>query len=207
MVLPRLYVIADAETLLRHNMPLRDFARQLNSAGVTLVQLRDKQATPGSLLRDIVILRKELPSATLLLNDQPHPAFDGVHLGQEDMTLEQVKAAFNHRDPYPWIGLSTHTGEQVSAAEFSSTSLAYIAIGPVFATRTKLDSSPVVGLQGIHMAIQRTIHSIVAIGGITRQNCRAVLEAGADSVAVISALFSETETVEEVARDFLRILS
>jgi thiamine-phosphate pyrophosphorylase len=199
MILPRLYVIADAETLARHNMALRDFARQLHRAGVTLVQLRDKHATPASLARDLAILREELPNATLILNDHPHPGFDGVHLGQGDLSPEQT------RQTAALIGLSTHSPEQVSQAE--SCDLAYIAIGPVFATRTKSDAAPVVGLEGIHMATERTNYPIIAIGGITRENCRTCIEVGADSVAVISALFAPNETVEQVARDFLRILS
>lgn len=193
MKLPRLYVIADTETLLRHNTTLRDFAQQLHRAGVTLVQLRDKHATPASLLRDVKLLRAELPGATLLLNDRPHPAFDGFHLGQTD---PGIHAGF--------FGLSTHTEDQVSAAD--RTPAGYLAIGPVFATSTKPDAAPVVGLEGVRRARALTTRPLVAIGGINRQNCRSVLDAGADAVAVISALFAEGETVQEVACDFLRIL-
>jgi thiamine-phosphate pyrophosphorylase len=82
----------------------------------------------------------------------------------------------------------------------------YVAIGPVFATGTKLDAAAAVGLDGVRRARVLTRKPLVAIGGITRENCRSVLEAGADSVAVISGLLVEGETVEQVARDFLRIL-
>ncbi len=79
-------------------------------------------------------------------------------------------------------------------------------MGPVFATGTKLDAEPVIGLDGVRRARSLTKKPIVAIGGITRENVRSVIDAGADSVAVISALFVEGETVEKVVGDFLEIL-
>jgi thiamine-phosphate pyrophosphorylase len=82
----------------------------------------------------------------------------------------------------------------------------YIAIGPVFATGTKADAEKVVGLEGVRRARALTRKPLVAIGGITRENARSVIEAGADSAAVISGLFAEGESVEKVARDFLGIL-
>ena len=82
----------------------------------------------------------------------------------------------------------------------------YVAVGPVFATATKMDAEPVVGLEGVRRARGLTTKPLVAIGGITRENCRSVVEAGADSVAVISGLIVAGETVEKVARDFLAIL-
>ena len=103
-----------------------------------------------------------------------------------------------------WVGVSTHTDGQVRVAEESCAD--YIAVGPVFATGTKLDAEAVIGLDGVRRARALTAKPIVAIGGITRQNARSVIEAGADSVAVISALMVRGETVEKVARDFLEIL-
>jgi thiamine-phosphate pyrophosphorylase len=82
----------------------------------------------------------------------------------------------------------------------------YIAIGPVFATGTKADTEPVVGLEGVRRARALTGKPLVAIGGITRANARSVIDAGADSVAVISGLLAEGESVEQVARDFLELL-
>ena len=103
-----------------------------------------------------------------------------------------------------WVGVSTHTEEQVRAADLSCAD--YVAIGPVFATGTKVDAEPVVGLEGVRRARALTKKPIVAIGGITRENARSVIEAGADSVAVISGLIVEGESVEKVARDFLEVL-
>ena len=100
------------------------------------------------------------------------------------------------------VGLSTHSVEQVIGAGEAD----YVAVGPVFATATKMDAEPVVGLEGVRRARGLTTKPLVAIGGITRENCRSVVEAGADSVAVISGLIVAGETVEKVARDFLAIL-
>jgi thiamine-phosphate pyrophosphorylase len=100
--------------------------------------------------------------------------------------------------------VSTHTHAQVIAADAGAAD--YVAIGPVFATGTKLDAAAVVGLEGVRRARALTRKPLVAIGGITRENARSVIEAGADSVAVISGLLVAGETIEKVARDFLEIL-
>jgi thiamine monophosphate synthase len=133
------------------------------------------------------------------------------------------------------VGLSTHTEEQVRVADEGFTNLEmggsgrasrdahlsddeavskighpdgpdYIAIGPVFATGTKPDAEPVVGLEGVRRARALTMRPLVAIGGITRENARSVMEAGADSVAVIGGLFVEGISVREVVEDFLERL-
>jgi thiamine-phosphate pyrophosphorylase len=102
------------------------------------------------------------------------------------------------------VGVSTHTEAQVWTAELSCAD--YVAIGPVFATGTKVDAEAVVGLEGVRRARALTAKPLVAIGGITRENARSVVDAGADSVAVISGLFVAGESVEKVARDFLELL-
>ena len=102
------------------------------------------------------------------------------------------------------VGVSTHTEDQVRVADASCAD--YVAIGPVFATGTKVDADAVVGLEGVRRARALTTKPLVAIGGITRENARSVVEAGADSVAVISGLFVDGESVEKVARDFLELL-
>jgi thiamine-phosphate pyrophosphorylase len=82
----------------------------------------------------------------------------------------------------------------------------YIAVGPVFGTASKADAKPVIGLEGVRRMRALTAKPMVAIGGITRENARSVVEAGADSVAVIGALFVPGERVRDIARDFLKIL-
>jgi thiamine-phosphate pyrophosphorylase len=103
--------------------------------------------------------------------------------------------------PDRWLGVSTHNPVQLQAAD--KTSADYLAIGPVFATSSKVNPDPVVGLEGVRAARALTRKPLVAIGGITRENCRSVVEAGADSVAVISDLLRDPG---KTVRDFLAIL-
>ncbi len=127
--------------------------------------------------------------------------WDGVHVGQEDLSPEDARTVVGADR---WIGVSTHTEEQVRRADLSCAD--YVAIGPVFATGTKAGCGAGGRVGGCAAARALTKKPLVAIGGITRENARSVIEAGADSVAVISALIVEGEPVEKVARDFLDIL-
>jgi len=124
--------------------------------------------------------------------------FDGVHLGQEDLSPDSARKIVG---PERWLGVSTHTPQQVIEAD--QTSADYIAIGPVFATGSKTNPDPVIGLAGVRQARSLTRKPLVAIGGITRDNCRSVIEAGADSVAVISDLIRDPR---KSAGEFLHIL-
>lgn len=141
-------------------------------------------------------------SIRLIMNDRADLAlaadFDGVHVGQDDLSPESVRKIIG---PDRWLGVSTHNPEQV--AEADKTSADYIAIGPVFATSSKERPDPVVGLEGVRRARQLTRKPLVAIGGITRANAAAVIEAGADSVAVISDLLRDPGKSAEA---FFRIL-
>ena len=203
----RLYAIVDAEALSARGVTLVDFAHELRAAGVELVQYRDKVGSPQAVLRAASILRETLSGTAcrLIMNDRSDLAvlagFDGVHVGQADLSPEDAQRVVGAGRI---VGVSTHTGDQVQAA--NSTGADYIAIGPAFATGTKPDAEQVVGLEGIRRARTLTAKPLVAIGGITRANVRSVIDAGADSVAVISALFAANESVEQVARDFLRLL-
>jgi thiamine-phosphate pyrophosphorylase len=124
--------------------------------------------------------------------------FDGVHVGQDDLSPDSARKIIG---PEHWLGVSTHNPEQV--AEADNTSADYIAIGPVFSTGSKRNPDPVVGLDGVRAARSLTRKPLVAIGGISRQNCRSVIDAGADSVAVISDLVRDPA---KSAEEFLRIL-
>jgi thiamine-phosphate pyrophosphorylase len=205
--LPRLYAIVDAQVLAKHGIALAAFAGELRAAGVGLVQYRDKTGSPQAILQAAAILQDAFAGTAcrLIMNDRGDLAalahFDGVHVGQGDLTPEDARSVLGAG---PWIGLSTHTEEQVRAAELTVAD--YLAIGPAFATGTKLDTEAVVGLEGVRRARALTRKPLVAIGGITRANARAVIDAGADSVAVISGLIAPGESVEKVARDFLEVL-
>jgi thiamine-phosphate pyrophosphorylase len=205
--LPRLYPILDAGFLATRGLEMRGVAEQMRAAGLRLLQYRDKAGSPEAVLQNAAAIREIFAGADcrLILNDRADlavlAAWDGVHVGQGDLSPEDARRVVGVER---WVGVSTHMDEQVRLADASCAD--YVAVGPVFATGTKLDASPVIGLEGVRRARALTTKPIVAIGGITRANARRVIEAGADSVAVISALFVEGEPVEKVARHFLEIL-
>ncbi len=189
---------------------LRNWMTELIAAGVTLLQYRNKSGNEAEVLADALVLRAAAPvgRCTLILNDYPRlvveAGLDGVHVGQTDMSPEEARTLIGREKR---IGVSTHNPEQLAAAELSSAD--YVAIGPVFATATKENPSPVVGLEGVRRARAMTTKPLVAIGGITLENCKAVLDAGADSVAVISAIFApglqsdgSGKTPGKIASDF-----
>jgi thiamine-phosphate pyrophosphorylase len=201
--LPRLYAIADAG-FFPETEKLVHFAQELAAGGVTLLQYRNKTGSARRILEDALALRQGLPEQVrLIMNDRADLClaadFGGVHVGQDDLSPESVR---NLIGPERWLGVSTHNPEQLAAA--ATTSADYLAIGPVFATTSKERPDPVIGLEGVRRARALTAKPLIAIGGITRQNCRSVIDAGADSVAVISDLIASPRTAAE---DFLRLFS
>ena len=199
LVLPRFYPILDAGLLLRAGLSIESFARELRAAGVRFLQYRDKDAADDLLLERAAILRAIFPvsDSGLILNDRVPlvlPAgYDGVHVGQEDLSPAQARGMLGAE---MIVGVSTHGEGQLRDAAASPVD--YVAIGPVFATSSKQVPDPVVGLEGVRAARAITGKPLVAIGGITRANCGAVIEAGADSVAVISDLIQNpSRSVEE----------
>jgi thiamine-phosphate pyrophosphorylase len=202
--LPRLYPILDAGLLARAGIPVETFARQLREAGVRFLQYRDKDGCDEKVLQTAALLRSVFPSpeCRLILNDRAAlcraAAFDGVHLGQEDMEPAEARALL---EPGAVLGLSTHSPRQLAQADASPVD--YLAIGPIYATSSKLNPDPVLGLDGLRAARGRTTKPLVAIGGITQASCRSVLGAGADSVSVISALLPGTKSTRELAKEFL----
>jgi thiamine-phosphate pyrophosphorylase len=204
LVLPPLYVILDA-TLLK-NSP-QNYALELAAAGVLLLQYRNTSAPAKELLetsRELVSSLKSSPTA-LIVNDRPDVAAiagaKGVHVGQDDLDAEQARAVVGKE---LWVGISTHNLEQFRRA--AATSADYIAIGPIFATTSKANPDPSVGLELIREVRALTDKPIVAIGGITLDRAKAVIEAGADSVAVISDILLARSPAER-ARQFLDVLS
>lgn len=198
MTLPRIYPVIVPSRI--GNGSLReicDFAQELTAAGATLIQLRDKEASAKEILRLARELRRVLPpQLALIVNDRADLALvahsDGVHLGQDDLTAETARKILG---PNRIVGLSTHSSEQIKNAD--RTTANYLAIGPVFATASKDNPGPVIGLEGVREARRRTQKPLVAIGGITVQNCRSVIMAGADSVAVISELLTNPRKTTE----------
>jgi thiamine-phosphate pyrophosphorylase len=201
-MLPCLYAILD-RSLFSDSEALFCAADELLAGGVTLLQYRDKGGSTRQILEEARELKRLLGgSVKLIMNDRADiclaAGFDGVHIGQEDLSAVGARRVVGES---LWVGVSTHNPEQVKEAE--KTSANYVAIGPVFPTASKVNPDPVVGLEGVREARALTQKPLVAIGGINRANCRSVIDAGADSVAVISDLMREPR---KSAEDFLRIL-
>lgn len=202
---PRLYAIVDrAQIGDRHPAAV---ASDLVRAGVRLIQFRDKKATSRELydLGRAVFDEARGGAAVFILNDRADVAramgADGVHVGRDDLPVEMAREIIG---PGRWVGHSTHDPDQVREADASSAD--YIAFGPIFATLSKENADPVVGLDGLRRAREATRKPLVAIGGITLENVLKVLEAGADSVAVISDLLRAPD-VEARAREYLEVLA
>jgi thiamine-phosphate pyrophosphorylase len=178
------------------------------AAGARILQYRNKSGDPARMLVDARELRQRVlysesgDSVTLIMNDRADLClaadFEGLHVGQDDLSPASARKIVG---PNRSLGVSTHNPAQVIEADKSSAD--YIAIGPVFGTASKAKPDPVIGLEGVRKARKLTSKPLVAIGGITRTNCTEVIEAGADSVAVISDLIRDPRKSAEA---FLRIL-
>lgn len=186
IALAKIYPITDPHLSgLSHAMQVE----RLAAGGATFIQLREKRASPKDFyeasLQAVRVARRL--GVGIIVNDRLDIALavgaDGVHLGQDDMPPERARVLVG-RDKI--IGFSAHSVEQALAAD--SLPVDYIAIGPVFATATKEGPDPVVGLATLGLLRGCLSKPLVAIGGITLDTARSVLDAGADSVAVISDL-------------------
>ncbi len=203
---PRLYPIVDTAALEARRIGVAEFAREMAQAGVGVLQYRDKVGSPNEVLRAAKEIAAEFAGTDclLILNDRADLALLagwGVHVGHEDLAPGDARKVLGTGQV---IGVSTHNEAQVREADAGAVD--YVAIGPVFATTSKADTEPVVGLEGVRRARALTRKPLVAIGGITRENARSVIDAGADSVAVIGALLATGERPGRVAKDFLEIL-
>lgn len=206
--LPRLYAIVDADVCARAGHAPLDVARAFLSAGAKLLQLRCK-SWGGAAFLDLasaVVEDARRADAAVIVNDRADVAAlahaHGLHVGQDDLAPVDARTIIGDE---PLLGLSTHTREQWEAAVQQP--VCYIAVGPVYGTGTKETGYSAVGLETVADASRAATHAglpTVAIGGITRENALAVIEAGAASVAVISDLL--TGDPEARTRSFLRIL-
>jgi len=208
--LPRLYAIIDAACFASAPDPvvaMADYMRALLAGGVTLIQYRNKPGSSREMLSQSRELRRlaahgvarqsgSETSVKLIMNDRADLClaadFDGVHVGEQDLPVAAVRAILG---PHLLVGLSTNQPEEVREAD--GLPVDYIAVGPVFATGSKSNANPVIGLEGVRRARCLTKKPLVAIGGITRRNCRQVIEAGADSVCVISDLLNDPRGAAE----------
>lgn len=213
IALPRLYAIVDSGFFAPAADPtaaMAAFVRELLAGGTTLLQYRNKSGSAREMLSQARELRRIVGATAartgtpvrLIMNDRADlclaAGYDGVHVGQDDISPDAARQVVGVGR---WVGVSTHNPEQVREAD--QLPVDYIAVGPVFTTATKLNPDPVIGLEGVRRARALTRKPLVAIGGITCANCRDVIRAGADSVAVISDL---VKCPKDSAEAFLSLL-
>ena len=173
-------------------------------AGVSVVQLREKKADTREFLEKTLALKAILKPAgvPLIINDRLDIALaagaDGVHLGQSDMPYAYARKLMGAK---AIIGLSVETWEDVEEAQ--ELDVAYLGVSPVFPTPTKTDTKEPWGLEGLQKIKEFSSHPLVAIGGINESNALEVIRAGADCLAVVSAICSADEPFEG-ARQLVR---
>jgi thiamine-phosphate pyrophosphorylase len=203
LVLPRLYVILDAALL---TAPETECAQKLADAGVRLLQYRNKQVSARELFESSKRLSSLLvpQGVTFVVNDRADVALaaeaSGVHVGQEDLGAGAARSVIGVGK---LLGVSTHNLYQFKDA--AATSADYVAVGPVFSTSTKANPDRVVGIEWIRLLRPLTDKPIVAIGGITLERAAEVIQAGADSVAVISDILLAPEPGQR-ARQYIELL-
>lgn len=203
-ILSGLYVILDASST--PHRPLVEILKEAAEAGVRLFQYRNKGASMKEAYGEALELRRAASECdvTFIVNDRCDLALavdaDGVHVGQDDLPYEYARRIMG---PHKLIGLSTHNPDQVMEADRLKPD--YIGFGPIFEPGSKRDHDPVVGIQGLTRVRPLTSLPVFAIGGVTVQNAEALFKAGADGVAVISAIMNATD-VKWVVGTFVRLM-
>lgn len=202
--LPKIYPITDVSV---SNLSHVEQFKRLAAGGATMIQLREKKLSPREFYeaaREVLNLA-EKEDVKVIINDRADIAFalksEGVHLGQGDLPPEKARELLGKK---AIIGFSTHDVEQAICA--AKLPVDYIAIGPIFSTRTKENPEKTVGLEGLRR-VREVIGNfpLVAIGGITLENAAEVFKAGADSVAVISDLLFEPEKIAQKMKRFAEL--
>lgn len=189
------YLVTDRAAL--SGKPLEDIILQAVKGGASLVQLREKEASTRYFIEAAQRLKKIISpyAVPLIINDRVDVAMavgaDGVHIGQNDMPYPLARKLLG---PGAIIGLSVETLDQVEAAEAYDAS--YLGVSAIFATPTKTDTRNHWGLDGLQKVRTMSRHPLVAIGGINASNAAEVMRAGADSIAVVSAICSASDPQE-----------
>ncbi len=199
---PKLYPITDVWL---SGLSHAEQVVRLCEGGATLAQLREKNLSPLEFFKQAVdaVRAAREHGVRIIINDRVDIALalnaDGVHLGQNDLPPDAARRVLGDR---AIIGFSTHNIEQAIRA--AKLPLDYVAIGPIFATSTKKNPDPAVGLLGL-LQVRKAVGEmpLVAIGGITRENASEVLAAGADAVALISAIISEPADISSRTKQLL----
>ena len=194
----KLYLVTDRDLSLGRS--LEEIVREAVAGGVTIVQLREKDAATGEFVelgRRLMSLLKPL-GVPLIINDRVDVALaidaDGVHIGQSDMSYADARRLLG---PDKIIGLSVENFEDLEAA--NKLDVDYIGISPVYGTPTKTDTAEPFGLEGLKEAVRLSLHPTVAIGGMNVATAGEVIAAGADGVAVVSAICSAASARDAAA--------
>lgn len=199
-----LYLVTDRE--LSRGRTTLEIVQAAVRGGVTCIQLREKSSATREFIEDALKIKDFLKAhnISLIINDRVDVAMavqaDGVHLGQSDIPLEMAKAILNDSKI---IGISAESVEDAVKAEKGGAD--YISVSPVFATPTKTDTAPPLGLEGIQTIRQHVQIPIVGVGGLNKDNCADVIRSGADGVAVVSAIVSADDP-EKAARELREII-
>ena len=198
MKLPRLYPILDTETLTARGILLTTAAAAFLDGGAGILQLRHKGHWSRTIFedaREVARLSRDA-GALFIVNDRADFAMlleAGLHIGQDDLAPRDARKLVG-RDVV--IGFSSHNPAQLCAA--GGEPVDYVALGPVFATASKRNPDPVVGVEEVRRCRALLEKPLVAIGGITEENALDVLGAGADSIAVIGGLLSASPTAQSL---------
>lgn len=193
-----LYVITDAG--LSRGRSHREVVRAAIAGGATVIQYREKEGTTRQLIEEAQVLREltRQMGVLFIVNDRVDVALavdaDGVHVGQDDMPAPLARKLMG---PGKIVGVSVDNVEQALQAERDGAN--YLGAGPIFATPTKPDAAPPIGVEGLAEICRRVSIPVVAIGGINAENAAAVIKAGAAGVAVVSAVVAAPD-VEAAAR-------
>jgi len=196
--LPHLYPILETETLVRREIELVAAAAAFLEGGAGILQIRHKSHWS----RDVFHAAREVgrlcrqAGAILVIDDRADFAMlleAGLHVGQDDLAPRDARRLIGSE---ALLGFSSHNVQQLCAA--GGEPVDYVALGPVFATASKRNPDPVVGVEEVRRCRALIEKPLVAIGGITRENAAKVLRAGADSVAVISDLIPEHATAKSL---------
>jgi thiamine-phosphate pyrophosphorylase len=205
VTLPKFYPILDPEIAARHGVDPIAAAEQILEGGATILQFRFK----GFFSREVFAQMERVAElcrtaqALFVVNDRADLAFitgAALHLGQEDLTPTAARKVVGAKT---LIGFSTHNESQLRAAAAEPGD--YLALGPIFGTASKQNPDPVVGLDELRRLRPLTDRPLVAIGGITRANAQSVLDAGANSVAIIGDLFADNGTIRTRTQEWVSL--
>ena len=209
-MLPRFYPILDTELLARYALSAQEAAEALLSVGARILQFRHKsdfdRQTFSTAERVAELCRRS--NATFVVNDRADIALlldAALHVGQDDLAPADARKVIGGART---LGFSTHNERQLLASKDEP--IDYVAIGPIFTTGSKRNPDPVVGIDELRRLRVLAGRPLVAIGGITRHNALEVMNAGADSVAVVGDLIPQDpnpRTIRQRAEEWMSVLN